>query len=457
MTNSSRDEVLGAIKILRRSLGLMRGETFTIFYDETGWEAAEVLIRAALAEGFIVRQQFVSEAAQAQGYQLCAADLEAISAARAVLACLSDSTESTPFRAALIRSGTDRRRRFGHMPGARMEVLLATAASDDEQIERRCDDLCLALTLTREALLTTYLGDGRAVHLKLNLGGLARPSIQSTGKIPLNTWGNIPGGESFIAPLEDTAEGEFVINGSIRGMVVPSDKNLLLLFRRGRIAEVHGDGELRRHFEQFFAYARERKDAGYDRLAELGVGVNDGIQELTGSSLLDEKCTGTAHIAIGTNTGFGGSITSCIHEDLVTRNPSLLLDGKSILDRGSWLLDPREWREPLLEIDPLFPAGGCIIRRASLISAVKRGERLLSRRKLAAGRSSRYTVAEGEAAEVLLRLYRHIPDINASIRCDRLFRLAMEREHFDDQLTGRILALLARHGMIEIKEFASLE
>lgn len=43
-----------------------------------------------------------------------------------------------------------------------------------------------------------------------------------------------------------------------------------------------------------------------DIIAEFGIGLNENIKELIGCTIIDEKCAGTAHIAIGMNDMFGG-------------------------------------------------------------------------------------------------------------------------------------------------------
>ena len=44
--------------------------------------------------------------------------------------------------------------------------------------------------------------------------------------------------------------------------------------------------------------------------------------------IVDDKTLGTAHIGIGSNYWFGGSIYAIIHLDQVFKNPAIYLDGK---------------------------------------------------------------------------------------------------------------------------------
>ena len=53
--------------------------------------------------------------------------------------------------------------------------------------------------------------------------------------------------------------------------------------------------------------------------------------------LEDEKVKGTAHIALGNNMGFGGSIDVPIHIDGVFLSPTIYADGVRIIEDGNFL------------------------------------------------------------------------------------------------------------------------
>jgi leucyl aminopeptidase (aminopeptidase T) len=64
-------------------------------------------------------------------------------------------------------------------------------------------------------------------------------------------------------------------------------------------------------------------------LAELGIGTNPAAK-LIGVVLEDEKVVGTAHIALGDNSTFGGNVVAGIHIDGIIRKPKLFIDGTEI-------------------------------------------------------------------------------------------------------------------------------
>jgi leucyl aminopeptidase (aminopeptidase T) len=70
------------------------------------------------------------------------------------------------------------------------------------------------------------------------------------------------------------------------------------------------------------------------RLGELGIGLNP-MARLVGIPLIDEGVLGTAHIALGLNYTYGGTIRDArTHIDCVFKEPTIELDGVSILKNG---------------------------------------------------------------------------------------------------------------------------
>lgn len=91
---------------------------------------------------------------------------------------------------------------------------------------------------------------------------------------------------------------------------------------------------------EFFERQRERAenagDLDWNVFAELGIGLNPKIEELTGNPLFDEKAANTVHIGIEDNTVFGHTIRAQHHSDLICRLPTLHLDGVELLGDSGW-------------------------------------------------------------------------------------------------------------------------
>ncbi len=147
---------------------------------------------------------------------------------------------------------------------------------------------------------------------------------------------NMPGGEVFLCPLEDSAEGvvefsEFPARQP--GGVVEGAR---LVFRAGEVVEATA-----RSGEEVLLQALATDD-GARRLGELGIGCNEGITRPMGSALIDEKVAGTIHLALGGSyTYLGGTNESRIHWDIVKdlrRGGELRLDGDPVQRDGAWLI-----------------------------------------------------------------------------------------------------------------------
>lgn len=306
----------GARRILTESMQLRLGDTLVIFSAETTREPARLLMAAASALDVRARSYRVPlehQRAFNRSVGLCRQCREALQGATAILTCLSDSSETTAYRMELLtsRSGTAR---LGHVPGANRAVISSAADVDYRRAVQRCDELALALTVGQRARLETYTidagGTTTSTHtLQLALGGFDRLPVVSTGIIPAGGWGNLPGGETFIAPVEDSAYGEIAINGAISGRVLQGPEALVLTFLNSRLTHRRGPDDVVARFDQLLVPGQRANHADgldWDALAELGIGDNEAICELTGNNLFDEKCDGTVHIAIGDSAGFGG-------------------------------------------------------------------------------------------------------------------------------------------------------
>lgn len=144
--------------------------------------------------------------------------------------------------------------------------------------------------------------------------------------------GNLPAGEVYIPPVGfEGVNGKIVIDGSMRcdeGTKLLNEP-LTLTVEKGKVIKIEGfyKGLLERtlcHCEDRASFPERVRYIG-----EFGIGINPGAV-LMGSSILDEKVLGTAHIAIGSNYWFGGKIKTILHLDQVFLNPKIYLDDKEL-------------------------------------------------------------------------------------------------------------------------------
>jgi len=147
---------------------------------------------------------------------------------------------------------------------------------------------------------------------------------------------NMPGGEFFASPLEDSAEGVIEYSEFPASYQGASCESVRLVFEGGRVVEASA-----RTNEEFLIAALDT-DEGARRLGELGIGCNPGIQRHMRNTLFDEKIDGTVHLAVGAGLAFvGGLNQSAVHWDMVKElrtGGRIELDGEVVQENGVWAL-----------------------------------------------------------------------------------------------------------------------
>lgn len=144
------------------------------------------------------------------------------------------------------------------------------------------------------------------------------------------TFGNLPTGEIFVAPVEETANGIFVVDASFAG-IGKLGKPIKIYVENGYAVKIEGDKS-----EVLDALLNSvGKEAR--NIAEFGIGTNDKAK-ITGNILEDEKVIGTCHIALGNNAGFGGKVDVQLHLDGIIKKPMVWVDNKKIMDSGGLLI-----------------------------------------------------------------------------------------------------------------------
>jgi hypothetical protein len=414
----------GARKVIDTCLGLTEGQELLVLFDETTTGVAHLLLEEAQQIGVHAAAIYVPVSIQAQldeGTELPLITVSAIREAVGIVTCVTDNPACLPFRAKIFDIGLDNRSRIGHMPGVTIDIL-PMADADYQQVSADCELLASALLKGRRLELITHDSSGREYQLSADIGGWTRSPAISDGLIKRGGWANIPPGEAFIAPLEGTAQGTVVVDGSLPGYVIPPGGEVWLEFRDGELAGFRSDDarclEILRGMEDF---ARERKDPYWRNLAEIGLGVNPAVEPLTGIELLDEKKYGTAHVALGENDWFGGAVSSTIHNDLIILGPTVRIDGQTVVAGGRIQTTCADWREDhrQLAIDPDWCSSFSVLSRSG--TRGDRGMGLLSR-EWVSGRGNPRSIQVGAdaSARKAAYLYGQIPPVGGQIRVETL-------------------------------------
>ncbi|ADL12218.1 aminopeptidase [Acetohalobium arabaticum] len=222
------------------------------------------------------------------------------------------------------KAANDAGARAATLPDITEEIMIRTLTADYEAIKERSEKVAEILDEGKKAHLITEAG----TDLKMSL--VERSGHPDTGIYhQAGNFGNLPAGEAYIAPLEETAEGKVVIDGAMSGLGV-LEEPVTLIVEDGYVVDIQGGKEAAELTELVDQYGKEARN-----IAELGIGTNDQAI-LTGNVLEDEKVMSTVHVAIGDNSAFGGKIEIESHLDGIINQPTLKVDDRVIMKEGEF-------------------------------------------------------------------------------------------------------------------------
>ena len=169
---------------------------------------------------------------------------------------------------------------------------------------------------------------------------LRGPNVDLTlsvkGRKFMNSCGthNMPDGEIFTGPVEDSVNGwvRFTYPAITNGVSV---EGIELTFSNGRVESAKADKN------QDFLLSMLETDAGARYLGEFAIGTNFEIDAFTGQILFDEKIGGSFHMAVGAGYPETGSKnTSAIHWDMICdmrTDSEILVDGEQFYKNGEFV------------------------------------------------------------------------------------------------------------------------
>jgi aminopeptidase len=146
---------------------------------------------------------------------------------------------------------------------------------------------------------------------------------------------NIPDGEIFTGPVEESVEGWIRIpypaiyrNREVEGIE--------LQFKQGKVAKASAKKN------EAFLLSMLETDPGARYLGEFGIGTNREIDRHIKNILFDEKMHGTVHVALGAGFPESGSKNdSAIHWDMICEmrdGGQILVDGDLFYESGEFMI-----------------------------------------------------------------------------------------------------------------------
>jgi aminopeptidase len=185
--------------------------------------------------------------------------------------------------------------------------------------------------------LRDQLDQGSEVVIKgsdtdLSMSVAGRTFVSADGRV------NMPDGEVFTGPVEDSVEGHIsfsypAIYPAFGGREV---EGVHLWFEEGRVVKATASKG------QDYLLAMLDLDAGSRYVGELGLGNNYNIDRFVKNILFDEKIGGTVHLALGRGYPETGSTNgSAIHWDMIKDlrdGGEIYVDGALVQRDGQWVL-----------------------------------------------------------------------------------------------------------------------
>lgn len=187
---------------------------------------------------------------------------------------------------------------------------------------------------SRQAEIITWLAGKKQVHVTardtdLTLSIEGRPFINCDCHI------NVPDGEIFCGPVENSIDGQvyFSYPAIFLGHEVTGVR---LWFEHGKVVKATAEKN------EEFLLATLDTDEGARYVGEFAFGTNEGINRFTGEILFDEKIGGSFHMALGSSYPESGGLNkSAIHWDMICdlrAGGEITVDGQTLNKDGRFVV-----------------------------------------------------------------------------------------------------------------------
>lgn len=201
------------------------------------------------------------------------------------------------------------------------DFVFGACLQDWDKLGKKIDQVLSRLKMGKEVRLL-----GNNVDLKMKINGKMAEADKGEE--------NMPGGEVFMAPIRDSANGwiKFDYPAIRSGNEVTG---IYVEFKDGKAIKIKAEKN------EKFLKSMLSVDENASYLGELGIGMNPKINKFTKDLLFDEKIGGTIHLAFGmAYKENGGGNDSALHWDIVKdmHKGEIILDGKVVQKNGKWVI-----------------------------------------------------------------------------------------------------------------------
>jgi leucyl aminopeptidase (aminopeptidase T) len=315
-----------AHRVLTHSASLQPGERVLIVTDYEKLDLGTIVATAARVTTDDVNM-LVMPPREVDGEEPPETIAEAMTHADLVISLVARSITHTQAVQNALRAGA----RAVMLTAFTPSMLLGGGITHDFRSHRSfCQLVGRLLEDARHARLTSRGGTDLTMDLRGRPGNAHSGVVEQPGEIT-----TVPNSESSISPIEGSASGVIVGDASLPyydiGLLT---EPIRMDVADGKVTQITGGYQARR-IEDMMA---RQNDPNVYNIAQLSFGLNPECR-MQGIMLEDEGVYGTSHIGIGTSSLLGGEIRAKMHFDIIMWNPTLVLDGKTVLRDGVWLID----------------------------------------------------------------------------------------------------------------------
>ncbi len=299
---------------IKKSFELTRGEDVLVITDESKLPISKVFINEMNSIGADVDTYLIPK--EIRPIQKTTPYFDSgIETLDLIIYLLENKPEEKPFRGRVVKLGR-KYARVCMMPGVTEEMIESTLHVDYDELRKFTSKLTRKMNEKEKIKVT----DEKGTDVEFSVKG--RKFHQETGKITRRgSYGNLPSGETFTAPVENSFTGEIYFDHLSDFRTGKGH----FKFEKGEVVEYDGVPE---ELEEIM------EDQNNRTIGEFGIGTNPEARPDRGF-LESEKALRTVHFAIGDSYDIGKN-SSSYHYDFLIEEPTLEADGEVIMERGKF-------------------------------------------------------------------------------------------------------------------------
>jgi leucyl aminopeptidase (aminopeptidase T) len=306
-----------ADRAVNQALRLRSGEKFLLVTDRQKMEIAEALAYYAKQAGAETTTYLMTETLRPIT-EPTRQFKELIRGASATVYMLEGRFPEKPFRGFMVSEG-GKHGRICMMPGLTRDMMERLVNIDFSEMDKFTKKVIRAMKDADDVLIENAAGTRIEFSVKGRAWDNDNGDISRKGM-----HGNLPAGECYTAPVEETFTGKIVIS-----LIDDKLGHGVMKFRRGKLVDFSGKG-----------IAEVIQTVGSDPTAriigEFGIGTNKGAR-ICPNMLEAEKAFGTVHFAIGDSYGIGKN-KSKYHFDALVDKVTIRAKGKYVAKNGRFLI-----------------------------------------------------------------------------------------------------------------------